>query len=846
VSEWQHRVPLLPSPLIGREEAARAAAGLLAGETRLLTLTGPPGVGKTTLALAVAGGLARRDDHAAHFVDLAVVRDPAQVGAAIVAALDAGATPGLDPRDRLVRAIGERALLLVLDNFEQVVGAAPLLSDLLAACPRLALLVTSREPLRLRWERELPIAPLPVPSSTGDVAEAMRSPALRLFAERARAVAPNFVLGPANVGAVAAICRHLDGLPLAIELAAARIRLLSPEAMLARLTGERGAGTDRQVGSGTTLSLLADGPRDLPPRHQTLHDAIDWSYGLLAAPEQALLRRLAVFDGGCTFEAAEAVCGASWEGIASLVEKSLLRYEALPDPEPRARMLETIRAYALARLAESGEAPTLRERHVAYFVDLAEQAEPFLFGPDQATWLDRLDRERGNLRAAGRWAEETGAIETALRLESALIRFWRARGDEADARDRVRGVLALAATAPPHPATVKSLGGAGELARLLCDYETAESLTRRSFDLARTLGDRPGTANALRELAQLASMRGQYAEARRYGDESLALCLELSDRAGQVTALRELGMLSYHEGDLARARERFERGLTVARALEDRREVANLAFSLALTYHVDGHLAAARALYEECLTIDRAHRHRASEGACLSNLGNLATLRGELTDARRLFSQSVIASRESGDRRRLAFTLSALAGLASTEGEAARALRLDAAGSAAIESLGARLAPAMRAVYDAQLAPARRVLGRDGALAAREAGRVLTLEQAIDEAVAWLANAGGAADGRPSRHPGAASDAVESVQAGPDREVAPGPRVDVLTRRERDVAVLIARGLSNREIAEALVITPGTAESYVHRVLTRLDFTRRSQVAAWAVAHRLHETVVGQ
>jgi predicted ATPase/DNA-binding CsgD family transcriptional regulator len=858
VPDRQRGIPLLPSPLIGRQEDVRAARqALLEDGVRLLTLTGPPGVGKTSLALTVARGLTERSRHGASLVDLAPVTDPALVGGAIVDALGVGTTPGRRPLDRLVRAIGERERLLVLDNFEQVVGAAPLVADLLAACPALAVIVTSREPLRLRWEHELPVAPLPVPESTSsaglDVLAA--SPAVRLLVERARAVSAGFTLGPIDAHAVAEICRRLDGLPLAIELAAARMRLLSPSAILERLIGGREQRSDPGAARPSSPPMLAGGPRDLPPRQQSLHDAIAWSYGLLDAQEQALFRRLAVFSGGCTFEAAEVICDASWEGIASLIEKSLLRQETPPDGELRVRMLETIRDYALSQLAASGEAEALQQRHAAYFVDLAERAEPELTGPRQAVWLERLDRERDNFRAAASWAAGRGEIETMLRLGAALIRYWRTRGDAADVRERVEGILALAATAPPLPATVKAFYGAGDLARVLGDYVAAQSLLERSLQIAREIDDRAGLASVLCELCKLAGYRGRYGDAHRYGEESLALLEELGDLSGLATALREVGMIGYLEDRQPEARRLLERGRAIARQLGDQRLIGNFAFSLALTHHVAGELATARRLYDECLAIDLAVGSRASAGSVLGNLGNVATLEGDVARAPTLFRESLAASREAGDRRRLAFTLSAVAGLAATDGAFERAVRLDAAASTATAEMGARLAPGMRAVYDSQLELARNALGEAGVAASRAAGQSLSLEQVVDEALSWLER--DAVPEPTGAEPAATTLSDPVLVPRPDEDTArasartrgsagvrqgqTSPRADVLTRRERDVAVLIGRGMSNREIAETLVITEGTAESYVHRVLTRLDFTRRAQVAAWAVAQRLHE-----
>jgi predicted ATPase/DNA-binding CsgD family transcriptional regulator/Flp pilus assembly protein TadD len=865
----QSNLGLLPTALIGRDdEVAVACERLSGGGTRLVTFTGPPGVGKTSLALTVAHELASRFRHGAWVVDLAPIEDAAGVAAAIAEGLGVLRSGDRLPFESTIRFLHDRRLLLMLDNFEQVVAAAPEVAELLAACPGLTIIVTSRVPLRVRGEWELSVGPLRLPdlAHETDLDVLAQVPAVVLFVERSRAVSRSFGLAADNARLIGEICVALDGLPLAIELAAARVRTLSPRAMHARLVGSGmrlGVGPDpsgRPAAPGgadaSPLAWLTDGPRDLPVRQQSLREAIAWSYDLLEPAEQMLLRRLGVFVGGCTFEAAATVCDGSWERITALVEHSLVRYEQPSsrvaeggEAEPRLRLLETVRQYAIERLTSSGEWDVLRGRHAAFFVDLAEQAEPELAGPGQAVWLERLGQDHENLRATARWATTVGDVESVLRLGAALIRFWRARGEAADAGERIQAILALATAAPPISAAVKAFYGAGDLALLVGDFPAAQTLFTESLHIARQLADQTGVARALRALCKLAGHRGSYAEAQHLGEESLAILEAHGDLEGLATTLCQLGMSSYLADDQARARRLFERSRAVAHQIGDLRLMSQTAFGLALTHHLEGGYAEARRLYEESLAIDRDMGHRSSEGSALNNLGHLAILRGEPGQARALLCESLRASRDGGDRRRLGFTLSAVAGLVAIEGDPERAIRLDAAGRAALQTMGARLAPAMRDLYDSPLAPARQAIGEESVVAAEAAGRGLVLDRAVDEALAWLFQdlvEDGARRAQPEV-PGSAS--VEASVEAPGTAVAVPvsgsldasvrrPSASVLTRRERDVALLLGNGrTTNREIAAALIITEGTAANYVQRVLTRLDLRTRAQVAAWAVEY---------
>ncbi|MFN8633323.1 MAG: tetratricopeptide repeat protein [Chloroflexota bacterium] len=791
-------LPLLPASPIGRQteiEAARRV--LLSADARLLTLTGPPGVGKTTLAITVAQSLLDEMPHGAWFVDLASISDPADVAWAIADRLDI--RPGRGRAvGRLTAVLRDQAILLVLDNFEQVLDAAPLVAELLSACSRLRILATSRVPLLLRWERELPVPPLALPVSSGALhADALDAPAAALFVERAHAADPYLTVDESTPRLIAEICRRLDGLPLAIELAAGRVRTDSLQAIHRQLLAE-----DVSVGDGGPLDLLAGGARDLPVRQQTLRQAIDWSYALLPPSEQVLLRRLAIFVGGCSLDAARTVCAANQATIASLIENSLLRRELPDDGEPRVRLLEPIRQFALEQLSQA-ERDDVRRRHAAFFVALAETAEAGLQGSEQAVWLRRLERDHENLRSALRGAASDGDAETAVRLGGALWRFWWVRGYLDEGMRSLDEALAHADRATPS-ARAKAFHAAAKLARERGDYDRAADLCRQSLTLFRGLDDLAGVALALNTLANVTGDLGDYDSALQLYEESLAARRACGDRSGTALALHNLAALACARGELARAEVLDEESMALFQDAGD-------AWGVAIA---------------------------------LSNQARTALARGDGERAGVLARESLARRRTLGDHRGTILCLELLADVAALAGHDERAARL----LGASEELRARRSfirppdeaatrSSGRAVDERFATPALR--------AAWEAGRALDLNGAIDEALSGPAHAETEqAETELTESPppaDLASDDRRDVAPVPDRATSPRTetKLPLLPRREREVAVLISRGLTNREIARELVIAEGTAANYVRRVMERLGVPNRAGVAAWAVEHGL-------
>lgn len=632
----QAELPLPPTELVGREAEVEQVTNLITSG-RIVTLTGAGGSGKSRVALQVASNLIESFRDGVLYVPLAPVMDADLVPRTIAAAADIQESGDQPILEKLRDNLKDKQVLLVLDNFEQVIAAAPVMAQLLAACPELKLLVTSRARLHIRGEQEVPIKPLGLPNvrRLPPVEGLLAFPAIKLFVDRAQAARPNFELNADNAATVAQLCVKLDGLPLAIELAAARIKILTPQAMLSRLDDP--------------LKLLTGGARDLPERQQTLRNTIGWSYELLPAGEQALFRRLTVFVGGCSFEAAEAVCSSIGDldvdildGLTALVNNSLLQQEE-QDLEPRFSMLTTVREYGLEELENAGEADRLREEHARYCLEWTQQAESGMYGKEQETWLTRIEEEYDNLRAALRWCLDTGNVSMALAASMVLTDFWLAHGYLSEGRTWLNDLLAATADAEHTIDHANALRGVGMLAFAQGHLETGEEPLRQSLAICRELSDDAGTARALAGLGKYAMEHGNYRESREFLEEALELFKGVGDRWGAAQTLYLLGNLLAQHGDAKEARKHCEESLAGWKTLGSRR---NRAITLSLygrVLHISGIIDPAIAALEEAVGDFRELEDWASFSAASFLLGLIFFEQGDLERARSSAEESLAA-----------------------------------------------------------------------------------------------------------------------------------------------------------------------------------------------------------
>ena len=726
-------LPAQRTGLVGRQaEVAAVKELLLREDVRLLTVTGPGGIGKTRLAVQVASELLERLGGNAYFVSLSSLNDPGLLGSAIVQTLGIGEAGGRSPLEIVMQHLQDPArppVLLVLDNFEHLAAAAGTVAELMVSGENLKIIVTSRSALHVYGEHEFPLPPLALPdagakSSPESLAQ---YPAVALFLQRAVAVKPDFKLGSDNASAVAEICARLDGLPLAIELAAARIKILPPSSLLARLSSR--------------LQLLTGGARDLPQRQQTLRAAMDWSYDLLSGPEQRLFRRLSVFAGGCNLEGVEAVCDTKGDldldlldGMGSLVDKSLVRQVEQGRSESRFVMLETVREYAAEKLRESGEEAGTKRAHAAYCLVLAEEvAEPS--GAEEAHWVERLSLEHENFRAALDWLIETEDADWGLRLGAALFRFWETREYLTEGRDGLRKLLQLKNALPATKARQRALFAAGVLGVGQGDHAASGLLLRESLEIARQLGDKQGAAVSLNALAVSARERGDSGEACSLFEESMALWQELGDRRAVARSLSNLASTVKIQGDYARARALYRQCLGIFEELGDRSGVAWSLNHEGDAAREQGDSAAARELYEQGLAIFRGLNDRWGIAGTLADLGNLAREQGDPATAQSMYRESLKTFRELDHKRGIARLLEGFAALAAGSGEAERALRMAGAAAALRQQIGAPLTAAEQAKMEASLRSAREALSSEKRAAAWSEGWNVSTERALEEAL---------------------------------------------------------------------------------------------------------------
>jgi predicted ATPase/DNA-binding SARP family transcriptional activator/DNA-binding CsgD family transcriptional regulator len=813
----QHNLPASSTSFVGREREIAEARRMLS-MTRLLTLTGAGGSGKTRLAVEAAGGLAGAYTDGVWIAELAPLSEPGLVRQAVARALGIREQPGRPLLGTIVEALRSKEMLLVMDNCEHLNQAsASLAEELLSSCPRLRILATSREPLGIGGEAVRQVGPLSLPETSNGQSTAenlMRCEAVRLFVERARVTVPDFGLTEGNAGAVIRVCRRLDGIPLAIELAAAQLKDLAVEQVAGRLEG--------------SLDLLQSSGRTAEPKQQTLRATLDWSHNLLGELESPLFGRLSVFAGGWTLEAAEQVC--SGPGIeqyevldllAGLVDKSLVVAAPVTDGAAvRYRMLEPIRQYAREKLEEGGDAGEARGRHATFFLQVAEEAEPELNGPQQRLWVELLEEEHDNLREALSWALENGERELGLGFCGDLWRFWYSRGYLSEG---IRWLEQALGGSGPASARVKALEGMGWLAQYQSDTERAEAAYEELLELSRDLNDKEKVATALNSLGTLAVTQGENERAGALLGENLQVLAQLEEEGNAAITLKRfhvlnlLGALAVNEeGDYTRGAALLEESLALARELGNTHRVVEALSNLGFTALLQRDYEGATALCEEALTLSNelGSVGRGITPEPLVNMGLAALGQGKYERADGSFKEALAIALKVGIKASVINTLEGMASLAGALEEDIRAARLWGAAEAAREVTGIALPPPERALHKPHLDAAHFRLREEVWEEILSEGQTMSLEEAAEYAL---------------------TKGKIDLPATPVPQAPPaGEPINRLTRREEEVAVLITRGFTNQQISTRLSISERTAGNHVGRILKKLGLGSRTQIATWA------------